>query len=415
MRHVSVGEKSDCCGCSACANACPLDAIEMTEDSEGCEYPHVDESICVDCGKCLRACPVAFRKNEVPAEQAAFLVQHRDDTVLRESTSGGAFTAISQQVISVGGVVFGHGYEPGAEDGEVRCFAVEEDSGLSYFRNSKYVQSKVGFVYRDIRQLLKEGREVLFSGAPCQCEGLISYLGTKPENLIVVDVVCHAVPCPSAFRAYKAWLEHRTGKRAHTVRFRDKRRHGYRYSNICAFEYGSTEPFYSAGVESDPYLRAFLADVCDRPSCYRCAFKKRYRESDLTLWDCFEVGELSATLDDNRGATRVLVHSQKGRDVMAGLGDVAVVVPLDVDTALAKGAYRLQHSVSDCQLREGFMNLVCTPPAGSWRAFEKYFPETARTRMERTARGILVSLGVYDQAKKAAKHVLAIARGVGRR
>ncbi|WP_321973697.1 Coenzyme F420 hydrogenase/dehydrogenase, beta subunit C-terminal domain [Paratractidigestivibacter sp.] len=410
MRHVSLDRKIDCCGCSACSNVCPIDAIKMTSDKEGCEYPRVDESVCIDCGKCVKACPIASRKDEVAIEQEAFLVQHKDTDVLRESTSGGAFTAIAQQVISAGGVVYGHGYEPDAGDGEVRCFGVEEVSDLSLFRNSKYVQSKVGLAFREVHAQLKEGRKVLFSGTPCQCEGLLSYLGGKPEKLIVVDVVCRAVPCPSAFSAYKVWLEHETGKRAHSVRFRDKRAYGYRYSNICAFERGQSEPFYAAGVDSDPYLRAFFADACDRPSCYACAFKKRYRESDITLWDCFEVGEFCTTLDNNRGATRVLVHSQKGRDVMARLGDVATVVPLDVENALSNGAYRLQHSVTWCDLRDDFMALVSAPPEMSWEAYERYFPQTARTRVECAARRLLARCGGYDQAKKAVKHILGKVR-----
>ena len=320
---IEITDKTRCCGCSACAAACPAGCISMEYDAEGCEYPVVDAARCVGCGRCESVCRVLSPVAEEPRPQRAFLVQHRDPAILLQSTSGGAFTAIAQAVLARGGVVFGHGYlrgearsRAGGAPGRlaVGCFAVEDASELWRFRNSKYVQSSIGSAYREVRDYLDSGREVLFSGTPCQCEGLLSFLGREYPLLRVVDVVCHAVSCRAAFAAYVEWLDRR-GARSEALRFRDKSRFGYRYSMMRAMESDgdpATGELYRAGVESDPYLRAFFSNMCDRPSCHECAFKKRHRESDLTLWDFFDVARMDKTFDDNRGVTRVLCHTGGG-------------------------------------------------------------------------------------------------------
>jgi ferredoxin len=202
--HVDIYHTEDCCGCASCANACPVSCITMVFDAEGCEYPSVDEERCIKCGRCVRACPIENREPDRPQEgfaQRAFLVQSTDDAVLRQSTSGGAFTALATTVIEMGGVVFGAGYDHGGKGRygaslRVCHFPVEKVEDLRLFRNSKYVQSEVCDAYRQVDKYLKEGRLVLFSGTPCQCEGLWRYFGGKtPRGLGMADVVCRAVPC----------------------------------------------------------------------------------------------------------------------------------------------------------------------------------------------------------------------------
>lgn len=145
--------------------------------------------------------------------------------------------------------------------------------------------------------------------------GLLGYLGRHPGNLFVVDIVCHAIVCRAVFSAYVDWLDRKVGAEGDDVRFRDKERFGYLYSMMRALSSGgdsASVELYRAGVESDPYLRAFFSDVCDRPSCYSYAFKKRYRESDVTIWDFFDVCRMDRSFDDNRGVTRVLCHTDAG-------------------------------------------------------------------------------------------------------
>ncbi len=143
---IEINKKQDCCGCTACAAICPKDAIVMKEDNEGFLYPAVDEETCVNCGACERVCPIIHTARENFFEQAAYIVQNKDPKVLRESTAGGAFTAIAKYVLRNNGVVFG--VELGT-DLTAHHIAVEAEKDLHRFRNSKYVQSSVGGVLTD--------------------------------------------------------------------------------------------------------------------------------------------------------------------------------------------------------------------------------------------------------------------------
>lgn len=375
----------------------------MELDREGCEYPNVDRGACVGCGKCERVCPVLSPVPEEAVPQRAFLVQHEDPEVLRESTSGGAFTALAQTVLERGGVVFGHGYDGAFPDGtpRVACFAVEDVPSLARFRNSKYVESWVGDAMQQVEGLLKSGREVLFSGTPCQCEGLLNYLGGHPENLLAVDFVCRAVPCRSVFRAYLDWVEAEVGERPAKVRFRDKEPYGYRYSSIRSLG-GEGSVLRSSNVESDPYLRAFFHDMCDRPSCHECAFKKRYRRVDVTLWDCFDPSRYFEAFDDNRGATRALVHTREGATALA---DAQTVRILEIDPGEAvAGMEQMIIPTPASPSRERFMSDVCSRPGAE--VMSEWFPDTVKVKAERIARHALERLGIYDQVKRLAKKVL---------
>lgn len=411
---IEIKDKAKCCGCSACAAACPVGCIRMEYDAEGCEYPVVDEGVCIDCGKCERVCRVLNPVPERPRPQRAFLVQHNDAEVLKQSTSGGAFTAIAQVVLARGGVVFGHGYLRGGMEGraagapgrlKVGCFSVEDESELWRFRNSKYVQSSIGPAFQEVRDCLDAGREVLFSGTPCQCEGLLSFLGGARSGLRVADVVCRAVVCRAAFSSYMQWLDRKEGERAEAVRFRDKERFGYRYSMIRAMASDgdpATGELYRNGVESDPYLRAFFSNMSDRPSCYECAFRKRHRESDLTLWDFFDVYRMDRSFDDNRGVTRVLCHTEEGFGLVADAAAYARVSEVGADAA-CEGTREMTAPPTANPGRDAFMVDVAAMGAD---AFDRWLPDAPRVKAERAARLAAERLGIYDQAKRLAKRVL---------
>lgn len=411
---IDIVNKEMCCGCSACAAACPTGCVTMQYDAEGCEYPIADISRCIGCGKCERVCRVLNPMPEVRRPQRAFLVQHKNPEVLLQSTSGGAFTGLAQVVLSRGGAVFGHGYLRGeqlsrAKDApgplKVGCFAVENESDLWRFRNSKYVQSTIGPAYNEVKHYLEEGREVLFSGTPCQCEGLLSYLGGRRQGLFVVDLVCHAIVCRSVFSAYCEWLERRTGKRPGAVRFRDKEHFGYRYSMMRALETdGVFDPveLYCNGVESDPYLRAFFSNMSDRPSCYSCAFKKRYRQSDVTLWDFFDVYRMDKSFDDNGGVTRALCHTDEGAALVADASAYSRISEVDADAA-CEGVREMTCSVEPNPERDAFMVALHHSGAG---ALDDWFPDSPRVKAERFVRITAEKLGVYDQVKRLAKRLL---------
>ena len=364
---------------------------------------------------CTKSCPILNNRLEEPKPQHAYLLKHRDPVVLSQSTSGGAVTAFAQTVIRKGGIVFGAAYLREGDtyrgDGapgrlKVGHLGIEREDDLWRFRNSKYVQSIIGPTYREVRDELVTGRPVLFIGTPCQCEGLLSFLKDKPSNLFIVDVVCRAVVCRSVCSSYLNWLDSRTEEPAKTVLFRDKTKYGYEYSNLRAIsgtDPSSNETLYAQGVESDPYLRAFFSNICDRPSCYECRFKKRYRNSDITCWDCFEADRFVKGFDENLGVTRVLTHSSFGEALLRDAETLTAQIEIPVDSAIDR-VDELVNPVSMNPKRQEFMQDVMN--LSGVQLFNKWFPDTPRVRIERLFRTAAERLGVYAQAKHIVKAVL---------
>lgn len=393
---ITINEKTDCCGCWACYNICPKNCISMEEDSEGFRYPKVDTANCIECGLCEKVCPIINVKEESPVEQSAVLLQHKDSEVLKESTSGGAFTAIGEWVINKGGVVFGAAFEKGTFT--VKHQYVETIADLAIYRNSKYVQSLIGDTYSQAKKFLQEGRLVCFSGTPCQIEGLVAYLRKDYENLLLIDVVCRAVPSPLLLRKYLNFKEQTNTGKFTKLYFREKY-YGYKYSTFSLYNTDKKLNIHS-GIESNYYLRAFFSGMAVRPSCTDCKFKKRYRESDITIWDCFDVYKFSKEFDDDRGVTRCLIQSPLGRQVIDEIGDRAKCMFIDTSAAL-EGVREMFHSVSLNPKREEFFNDLNS--MSEQECFNKYFPITLRSRVEKFIRKTMNRLGLYAVAKRVFK------------
>ena len=390
---IEIKDKQNCCGCTACPAICPKGCIEMKEDMEGFLYPVVDQRNCVNCGVCEKVCPILNCKDKKTFGQKAYIVQNKDEKVLQESTAGGAFTAIAEYVIKRGGVVFGVELN---KDLVAHHIYVDTIGELKRFRNSKYVQSSVGGgMLHTVKSFLEQGKTVCFSGTPCQIEGLKCYLKKDYENLITVDVVCRAVPSPLIFRKYVEFQEQKLADKIKTVRFRDKY-YGYKYSTmniITDRNHGN----YHQGVESDPWLRAFFSNICDRPSCHNCRFRNQYRVSDFTIWDCFHVGRFSKELDNDKGATRVLVHTDKGRKIFEHIKKNFAFVEVTPEEAVA-GAKEMQESVKADERRQAFFE-DANRISGE-ELFQKYFPSTFRVKAEHCIRLACYRLGIYSVAKK---------------
>ncbi|MCD7857036.1 MAG: Coenzyme F420 hydrogenase/dehydrogenase, beta subunit C-terminal domain [Clostridiales bacterium] len=269
------------------------------------------------------------------------------------------------------------------------------------------MQSDTEETFSQTEKFLKEGRMVCYSGTPCQIEGLKRYLRRDYENLITVDVVCHAVPSPLVWEKYLERQQKRFGSDISNIMFRDKH-YGYKYSTMTIKNKEGKE-IYTYGIDTDPMLRAFFTNICDRPSCYDCRFKKRYRVSDFTLWDCYEVDKFDKRLDDDKGTTRMLVHSEKGRGVFEKLKSGLEFVVVSPEK-LTEQVREIFYSVNYNEKRPQFFKDVNTMDANE--LFKKWFPETAKVRIERTTRIICYKAGIYNIAKKVAKKATAITQYV---
>lgn len=201
VNNVTLIRKEACCGCSACASCCPVGAIGMRADFEGYLYPQIDPERCTNCGLCLRTC------RSLPfytTPQTVYACRSRDTGLRARSSSGGAFTALAQQVIARGGYVCGAGYVDGC--GEVRHLLARDETALDNLRRSKFVQSTKYDIYKTIKTLLDQGAEVLFTGTPCEASGLRQYLRREYAGLTTCDLICGCVSSPKVYLRYIEYL-----------------------------------------------------------------------------------------------------------------------------------------------------------------------------------------------------------------
>lgn len=399
MININDSNRQDCCGCSACMNICPVNAIEMKPDTQGFLYPIVNDSTCINCGKCESVCSVINNPEEKEFEQEAYLIQHRDKEILEDSTSGGAFTAISQAVMKKGGVVFGAAF---GENFYVRHEYAESEKELQRFRNSKYVQSDKLRTYSEVKEFLNHDRYVLFSGTPCEIEGLMNFLGdlSSSDKLLTSDIICHAVPSPYVLNTYLNIQKKKNDGSILDLRFRDKKKYGYMYSQFAVIREDSR---VYEGIETNIFLRAFFSNVCDRPSCYECRFKKRYRRSDFTLWDCWNASELSRNIafNQNSGVTRMLVHSERGRSFLNDILRNCIYEKINADDAVRSGSREMTHSVpKDKERYDRFWTAFHENPE---EALRKFFPMDFRVRAESFLRRFAFRTGIYSLVRKMYK------------
>lgn len=388
--NVEIDNPFDCCGCGACAVSCPSKSIKMKADSEGFLYPSINSATCVLCGLCVERCPILHASSNHLRTQQAFLAQNKDDALRQRATSGGVFGAIAEEVISRGGIVFGAQFN--AHYNVVHVSA-EDQCRLNAFYSSKYVQSDTNNTFSMVQHWLERNRLVCYSGTPCQIEGLRRFLNREYNNLLLVDVVCRGVPSPLIWKEYYYAQCEKEGSVPEAVWFRDKAQYGYRYTQM-RFKFSHKDMFLG-GVDCNPYLRSFFENVNVRPSCFECRFRSRYRNSDLTLWDCLDIRQFSKTMDVN-GTTRVLAHTSKGKDFFRAIQNRLIYEEIDCDKA-TESVQEMQKSKVISPVRTAFFDSV--RQHGGRYAIQKFFIPTLFTRMEHFIRIVSYRFHIYGVTK----------------
>jgi coenzyme F420-reducing hydrogenase beta subunit len=330
MIDLKIDVNKDCTGCYACVSICPINCITMELDNEGFWYPYVDHKNCMECKKCLEVCPL-INNYLVKKEPTAYaVVINDDDETLMKSSSGGAFTLIAEYILNKEGVVFGASFD---DQYNVKHSYTEALDGIDKFRGSKYVQSKIGNSYSEIKLFLDSGRYVLFTGTPCQVAGLKSFLGKGYSNLLCVDFICHGVPSPAAFKSYIDYRKKIADSEIKKISFRSKYYSWKRFAMEIIF---SNNIIYHESLEKDIYLQSFLRNFCLRRSCYDCNFKSIYRESDITLGDFWGIENILPDIDINKGVSLVLVNSKKAEELIKFIKNKALVEKVNLQLAIEK-------------------------------------------------------------------------------
>lgn len=294
-----------CTGCGACSSGCPKGAIRMAPDREGFLYPEVTDG-CVQCGHCAHVCPVQKQREHRTAPQV-FAVWSRDESVRQASTCGGAFSALGEYVLEGGGVVFGAALD---ENLRVVHTAVKNVHDLSRLRGMKPVQSDTGDAYQQVRLYLDQGRQVLFSGTPCQVDGLYRYLGEHPERLLTCDVACGGVCSPGVWAQLVKSMAYVKQHRPTAVEFCGKLTGDRERRFRVKFEGGGR---YDAPMGKCELGRGIARRLFMRPACHRCAYATTDRPGDVTLGD-FSGGSF-APEEKKSGVSMLLINTAKGAQV----------------------------------------------------------------------------------------------------
>ena len=332
---INIKNKSNCCGCSACEQICPHHCIKMISDKEGFLYPNVNIKNCIECHLCEKVCPILnVRDNTIPEDTPTYAAYNPVEKQRLTSSSGGVFQLLASYILDNKGIVCGAQFD---EKYQVHHACIDNPNDLEKLKRSKYVQSSIRNVYKQIRSYLLEERFVMFVGTPCQIAGLKSFLRKEYERLLTVDLVCHGVPSPGVWQKY---LHERVAEFAkqnrnedvsnikiEDISFRDKRKSWREFNLSISFSFDSNginvisvkkgSGLYTKYAWEDEYMLSFLHNFSLRPSCYKCHFRNGKCKSDLTLADFWRINEVSTDeeLIGEKGTSVVHINTKKGMDL----------------------------------------------------------------------------------------------------
>ena len=359
----------NCTGCGACVQRCPKQCISWTTKEFDFRYPRVDEAICINCGLCEKVCPID-KELKAPAVQKAYAAVHKDSSVLEKSTSGGAFTALADTIFSQGGVVYGAAMR---NDMQVKHIRTENRTAFAVLRSSKYLQSDTGTTYQMVEQDLKQGKVVLYSGTPCQIDGLKCFLRKEYENLYTADIVCHGVGSQAYFDKYMEFAKERYGK-IKALRFRSKEYAGWSCGGVVVVVGTSNSEKKIPYRDFDNYYYSyFLSGDIYRKCCYSCKYANTKRVGDFSLGDYWGVEALNLPLQTENGCSLLLVNNDRAKKLLE------TVVDLDkVETTIEQAAHCNKQLNEPSRLPESRQKRIEEYVSMSGRQIQKVYLRTHR-------------------------------------
>lgn len=321
MNDIKLAQdKNLCCGCAACAQICPKNAITMQEDQYGAIYPQINFEKCIGCHLCERTCMYQNKVDRSNEPCATYAVQLKDENIVQNSSSGGAFAALAETILEQGGVVFGCMMKQAEQALLPEHDMIDCLEDLPKLQGSKYVKSDTSMVYQNVRKQLASGRMVLFSGTPCQVDGLRCFLqGKNYENLLTVDLICHGTPSTKFFKDYLLNKE-KKGKIC-GFEFRNKDKGWGQFDYCCTIQKKGERHIEKRPSSRSSYYWAFLNGMIYRENCYSCPYASLRRVSDITLGDWWGIEqeyphlfkENDGFLERKRGVSCVLINTPQGQ------------------------------------------------------------------------------------------------------
>ena len=340
--------QDECVLCMACANICPEKAIVLGKDEYGYEKIDIDQDKCINCGLCKKVCDA--RKNlHTNIPQQTYAAQANSKNALLQSASGGAFQMLAETVLSKGGVCYGCSFSKTNNEFAAAHIRVDSLENLSQILNTKYIPSAIGNSFNEALEDLKLGKLVLFSGTPCQIQGLKTFLGKDYLGLITVDIICHGIASTSLFNDYISQIEKQNKIMILDYVFRDKTvswgtNFMYKYYKI--YDPKKREIIKHCPWEESSYTSYYLQGITLRENCYSCAFATINRVSDFTLGDFWgiesEYPELiiksTPKISLKLGVSCIMVNTEKAKGFVSNLADKMSLYSISLDSIVSHNA-----------------------------------------------------------------------------
>ena len=318
--NISIITPDKCSACGACYNVCIHGAIQMSLGEDGFVYPKISDSKCIDCGLCVKVCCAVDKNPKVKSSmpQKSFAANFKNKKLRKESASGGIFSALATYFLAKGGIVCGCAFD---KDFNARHVCIDNVKDLHKLVGSKYVQSSSENVYAEIKNYLKKGRLVLFSGTPCQVAALLTVLGDKEyDNLFTVDIICHGVGSNELFKRYIRYREKKIGCKIIDYKFRSKRRGWGAFFSETVIEKGGKKTVFLQPKQWDfYYYYYYVRGSILRPVCYECKYSRKERVSDMTIGDFWGWKKHRIKLCRINGLSIVLPRTTKAIELLPKL------------------------------------------------------------------------------------------------
>lgn len=327
IKYSITHSPEDCYGCGACEQICGHDALHLIANKEGFLYPEINTDKCTNCGLCERVCPIDV--NPRGSVKQTIAAQYQDASVMN-SASGGIFKAVADFVLKQGGYVAGCVFDKSFNAIHILSNSPDE---IAKMQGSKYVQSKIGDVYKEVRQKLRDGVPVLFSGTPCQVAGLKGFLMKDYENLITLDLICHGVPSPKLLQEYLD-STYRTKGEVVDFKFRNKQKNGWCSQGSVSVNVNGRIKQKRTTPYTDSYYYYYLANSVSRRCCYSCKYSSTTRVGDITIGDYWNLQNILPDFDCRKGASVALVNTAKGEKVIAEIREKLMLQPTTLQQAV---------------------------------------------------------------------------------
>lgn len=333
-KTLLYSNKRKCCGCGLCSAICPMNAITMEKDEEGFDYPTIDTTRCTSCNRCTNICSFKADQNvrwSIDLYKKNIKVcaaKIRNKSKLRDSSSGGMFSAISDYILKNGGAIACSVYS--YETNRLKFCLVQDFLMRDKARGSKYTQSDLEDIFQRSEEWmeLNPDKKLLFVGTGCQAAAFKRFLQVKKreQQAYIIDLICQGVISPKLWNDYIDMQERKYQGKVEYLTFKDK-----------SFDWKSPIAYIkirNKKIMISDIVQIMNSKVAFRPSCYNCPYTTVRRDTDITIGDYWGIDKEIPDFYDPHGNSLVLIHSEAGQKLFSDIKNSVEYVESSVEKCL---------------------------------------------------------------------------------